>query len=207
MPMPAAIPGAVGAASTLPVGMAGQHQPPQRLSTVDAAEAGSGEGHEQPRVLGHRLRDALAALQPSREELVGVSPVGGRTRGAAGLPTGAARLQQHPIRLPPRVVHLPHLAGLAVGVLDPAGQADGVMAVPGLGDQLGPAVIAVAGPLHDLGQHPREHVAHAGRVAHATSPGTGMPGTTRKPGACSASSPAGSARNPALARMMAATWW
>jgi hypothetical protein len=55
--------------------------------------------------------DALAALEPGREELVGISPVGGRKRRAARLPPGAARLQQHPIRLPLRVVDGADLAG------------------------------------------------------------------------------------------------
>ena len=47
----------------------------------------------------------------------------------------------------------------------------------------------------------------ANRSGHAASPGAGIPGTTRSPGACSASSSAGSARSPLVARMMAATWW
>ena len=50
--VPAASPGAVRAAGTLPVGVAGQHQPPLRLAGVDPAEAGGGEGHEQPRMRG-----------------------------------------------------------------------------------------------------------------------------------------------------------
>jgi hypothetical protein len=45
---------------------------------------------------------------------------------------------------------LPDLASGPVGVVDAAGQADGVVAVAGLGDQLGPPRIAVAGPLDDL---------------------------------------------------------
>ena len=49
--VPAAIPQAVGAAGTLPVGVTGQHQPPLGLAGVDPAEAGGGEGHEQPRML------------------------------------------------------------------------------------------------------------------------------------------------------------
>jgi hypothetical protein len=77
--MPAAIAHTMGAAGTLPVGMAGQHQPPLGLAGVDPAEAGSGEGHKQPRMLSHRFGDALAALEPSGEKLVGIGPVGGRT--------------------------------------------------------------------------------------------------------------------------------
>jgi hypothetical protein len=119
--VPAAIPQAVGAAGALAVRPAGQHQPPLRPLAVDLAEAGGGEGDEQPRMLPDRLGDAFAALQPSRQELVGVGPVGGRARRAARLPPGAARLEQHPVRLPPRVVHGADLPGVAVGVLDPAG--------------------------------------------------------------------------------------
>jgi hypothetical protein len=205
MAMPAAIPGAVRAASALPVGVAGQHQPPLGLAGVDPAEAGGGEGHEQPRMLADRLGDALAALQPSGEQLVGIGPVGGRTRGTFGLQAGAARLQQHPVRLPLGVVNGADLAGRLVGLLDVAGQADGVVAVAGLGNQFSPPVVAVPGPGHDLGQDAGEQLAHPGRLRHATSPGGG--GTTRSPGACSPSSAAGSRRRPVVARMMAATWW
>jgi len=88
--MPAASPVAVRTASALPEGVTGQHQPALRLAGVDLAEAGRGEGHEQPRMLSYRLGDALAALEPGGQELVGVGPVGGRTRRAAGLPPGLA---------------------------------------------------------------------------------------------------------------------
>jgi hypothetical protein len=121
---------------------------------------------------GDGLGHALAALQAGGQQLVGVGPVGGGTGRAPGLPPGATRLQQHPIRLALGVVDLPDFAGLAVGVLNPAGQPDGVMAVAGLGDQLDPPLIALAGPVHDLGQHPREHVTDAGRVGHAGSSST-----------------------------------
>ncbi len=150
MAVPAASPPVMGAAGTLPVGVAGQHEAPLGLAGVHAAEAGGGEGHEQPRMVGHGVGDALAALQPGREELVGVGPVGGGTGQAAGFPAGAAGLQQHPIRFPVAVVDGADLAGLAVGLVDPAGQADRVVAVAGLSDQLHPAVIALAGPVHDL---------------------------------------------------------
>ena len=81
------------------------------------------------------------------------------------------------------------------------------MAVASLGDQLHPAVIAVTGPGHDLGQHPRQDLAYPHRVGHATSPGAGIGGTARSAGAWAASSSLGSARRPAVAWMMAATWW
>src|SRR5512132_2177741 len=147
MAMPAAIPNTMRTASTLPIRVTRQHQPPLRPPRVHAAERWSGEGHEQPRMLADAVGDALAALEPSGQELVGVGPVGGRTRRAARLPAGAARLQQHPIRLPPRVVDGADLAGCAVGVLDAAGQTDRVVAVAGLSDQLGPPRIAVPGPV------------------------------------------------------------
>jgi hypothetical protein len=121
-------------------------------------------------MLVDRLGDALAALEPGGEQLVGIGPVGGRTGGTARLSAGAARLQQHPVRLPLRVVDLADFAGLAVGVLDPAGQADRVVAVARLGDELDPPGIAVPGPVHNLGQDSRQDLTHAGRLAHAASP-------------------------------------
>src|SRR5829696_8661615 len=122
--MPAASPAAVGAAGTLPVRMTRQHQAALRLPTVDLAEARGGEGHEQSRMLAHRLGDALAALQPSSQELVGVGPVGSRTGRAARLAAGATRLEQHPVRFPRRVVDGADLAAGPVSLLDPANQAD-----------------------------------------------------------------------------------
>src|SRR4029450_9604110 len=97
------------AASALPVWVAGQHQPPLGLPAVDAAEAGGGEGHEQPRMLADAVGDARATLEASGQKLVGIGPVGSRARRTPGLPPGAARLEQHPIRLPLRVVQLPYL--------------------------------------------------------------------------------------------------
>src|SRR4029453_16710056 len=99
---------------------------------------------------GHRLGDALAAFEAGGEELVGVGPVGGGTGRTAGLPAGAAGLEQYPVRFSVAVVDGADLAGLAVGVLDPSGQADRVVAVAGLGDQLGPPRIAMPGPLDQL---------------------------------------------------------
>jgi hypothetical protein len=170
VPVPAAIPRAMRATSALPMGMAGQHQAALGLAAVDPAEAGSGEGHEQPRMLVDRLGDALAALQPGGEQLIGIGPVGGRTRGTARLPAGATRLQQHAVRLPAAVIDLADLTSLAVRLLDPPDEADRVMAVAGLGHELGPPVIAVPGPLHNLGQHPRQDLTHPDRLAHAASP-------------------------------------
>jgi hypothetical protein len=204
--MPAAIPRAMRAAGTLPMGMAGQHQTPLGLAGVDPAEARSGEGHEQPRMLVDRLGDALAPLEPGGKQLVGISPVGGRTRRAARLPAGAASFEQHPVRLPLRVVDLPDFAGRLIGVVNPADQADRVMAVASLGHELSPPVIVVPGPLDDLGQDPGQDLAHPGRLAHAASP---LPSArrSRDTSGTGASRSPGSWRSPAVARMMAATWW
>src|SRR5215207_1117048 len=158
-------------------------------------------------MLADRLRHALATAQARGEPLVGVGPVGGGAVGAAGRPTGAARLEQHPVRLSLGVIDGADLAGGPVGVLDPAGEADGVVAVAGLGDQLSPPLVAVTGSVDDLGEDAGEQLTHANRVGHAAPSGAGIGGRTRSPGACWASSPAGSARSPAVARMMAATWW
>src|SRR5918993_4715662 len=138
MAVPAAIPVAMRAAGTLPVRVTGQDQPALGLGGVDLAEGWGGVGHEQPRMLADAVGDALAALEAGGQELVGVGPVGGRTRRAAGLPPSAARLEQHPIGLPLAVIDSADLAGLAVGVVDAAGEADGVVAVAGLGDLLSP---------------------------------------------------------------------
>ena len=172
MAVPAAIPQAMRAAGTLAVRMAGQHQASLGSAAVDPAEAGRGEGHEQPRMLTDAVRDALAPLKAGGEQLVGVGSIGGCAGWALGLAAGAARLKEHSVRLSLGVIDRADFAGRAVGVLDPAGQADGVVAVAGLGDQLGPPVVAVPGAVHDLGQHPWEHVAHAGRVGHAGSSST-----------------------------------
>jgi hypothetical protein len=75
--VPAAITKAMRAAGTLAARVTGQHQPPLRLAGVDAAEGWGGEGDEQPRMDGDRVGDALAALEPSGEELVGISPIHG----------------------------------------------------------------------------------------------------------------------------------
>ena len=92
-------------------------------------------------------------------------------------------------------------------MVDPAGEADRVVAVAGLSDQLGPPLIAVTGPVDQLAKHTGEQLPHPGRLGHATSPGSDVSSTTRSPGAWAASSPAASRRSPLVARMMAATWW
>jgi hypothetical protein len=119
--VPAASPIAMRTLGTLTVRVTRQDQPPLGRAGVDPAERGRGEGYKQPWMLADRLGDALATLEPGGQELVGVGPVGGRTRRAARLSPGAARLEQDPIRLPVAVVDLPNLAGAPVGVVDAAG--------------------------------------------------------------------------------------
>ena len=179
--VPAAIPDAVRAAGTLPVGVAGQHQPPLRLAGVDPAEAGSGEGHEQPRMRRHRLGDALAALEAGGQELVGIGPVGGRTRRAAGLPAGAARLEQHPIRLPLAVVDGADLAGLPGRRARPGrpGGSGGGSSRPGRPAR--PTGHSRGRPAPRPRQDAGEQLAHPGRLAHAASPGAGIGGHDPQP--------------------------
>jgi hypothetical protein len=176
MAMPAASPGAVRAAGTLSVRVTRQDEAALSLAGVDPAEARGGEGDEQPRMPSYALGDALAALEPGGEELVGIGSVGGRTGRAAGLSAGAARLQQHPVRLPVGVVDLPDLARGPVGVLDPTGEADGVVAVAGLSDQLSPPLVPLASPCDDLPEHAREQLPNACRLDHADSSSTSRSG-------------------------------
>jgi len=92
MAVPAAIPQAMWAPVPLTVRVTGQHQAPLGLAGVDPAEAGGGKGHEQPRMHADRLGDALAALEPGGEQLVGIGLVGRRTRRTAGLPADPFQL-------------------------------------------------------------------------------------------------------------------
>ena len=118
MALPAASPPAMRAALALPVGVAGEHQQPLGLAGVDLAEAGGGEGDEQPRMPGHRLRDALAAAQAGGQELEAVGLVGGRAGGAHRHPPVPAGLQEGGVRLPVGRVDRADLTGQRVGVLD-----------------------------------------------------------------------------------------
>jgi hypothetical protein len=106
---------------------------------VDRAEAGGGEGDEQPGMAGDAVGDALAAFQAGTDELVGVGPVGGGAGGAARLAPVPAGGQQDRVGLVGGVVDLADLAGGPVDVHGAAGQADRVSAVAGGGDLLLPA--------------------------------------------------------------------
>src|SRR4029453_18318888 len=191
----------------LPVGMAVEHQPPLGLAGVDPTKRWRGEGHEQPWMGGHSVGDALAAPQPGGQELVAVGLVGRRAGGTHRHPSVAAGFQEGGVRLPVGRVNRADFARGSVGVLDPAAQPHRAGAVAGGRHLLGPAVIAGAGTVDHLLQDAREQLAQPDRPGHAASPGAGMSGTTRSPGACPANSSAGSARSPVVARMMAATWW
>ena len=130
--------------------MAGIHQPPLGLAGMDLAERRRGEGHEQPGMAGHRLGDALAATQPSGEEVELVGLVGRRAGRADRSPPITARLQEGGVRLPVGRVDGADLTRLRVGVVDPAAQAHRVGAVAGGGHLLGPAVIAGASAVDHL---------------------------------------------------------
>ena len=129
-------------------------QPPLRLAGVDSAEGWGGEGHEQPRMGCHCLRDALAAPQTGGKELEAVGLVGCRTRGAHRHPSVAARLEQGGIRLSLGRVHGADRTRLGVGVRDPAAQPHRMGAVAGRRDLLGPPRIARPGPVHNFARTP-----------------------------------------------------
>jgi hypothetical protein len=109
MALPAAQPPAMRAGSTLPIGVAGEHQQPLGLAGVDPAKGGGGEGHKQSRMGADRLGDALATAQPSGQELKAVGLVGRRAGRADRGPPVATRLEQGRIRLPLGRVHGPNL--------------------------------------------------------------------------------------------------
>jgi hypothetical protein len=172
---------------------------------MHSAERRRGEGHEQPGMAGHRLADTLAAPQTSGEEVELVGLVGRRAGRTNRGPPIAAGLEQRGVRLPVGRVDGADLTRPRVGLVDPAAQAHRVGAVAGGRDLLGPAVIAAAGAVDDLLKDAWQQLPDRHGLGHATSPGAGISGTTRSPGACPASSPAGSARSAAVARMRAAT--
>ena len=66
---------------------------------VHEPEARRRQRHEHRRVLGDRVRDALAAAQAGGDQVVGVLAVALRARRADGLAAVPARLAQHAVRL------------------------------------------------------------------------------------------------------------
>jgi hypothetical protein len=160
---------AVGAAGLGPGGPAHLDPAAPDAAGVDGAEAGGGEGDEQPRMPADGLGDAFAASQAPLEELVGVGPVDLGTGWAAGRPAGAARLEQHPVRLPGRVDHRGGFPAGAVDVVDATDQPDRALAVAGGPDLPLPlcVVIRVACAGAQVGQEP---VAEWGVVGFLVGP-------------------------------------
>jgi hypothetical protein len=195
MALPAVESSAVWTPLALPIGMTGEHQQPLGLAGVDPAEGGGGEGHEQPWMASHPLRDTLAAAQPGRQELELVTLVGRRAGGAHRDPAVAARLEQGGVRLPVGVIDGTDLAGLRVGVLDPAAQPHRVSAVAGGGHLLGPPLIAGTGPIDHLLQDGRQQLPDLDRLTHP------VPSSSRKVGASALVAPRrASARRASSAR-------
>jgi len=62
-----------------------------RTMGVHCAKAGGREGHEQARVLGHRLRHPLAAAQTGRDYVEGIAPGIRRRTTDSGFPFGCRR--------------------------------------------------------------------------------------------------------------------
>ncbi len=100
--------------------------------------------------------DALAAGKARAKELVGVGAVDLGAGWASCGPAGAARLEQHPIRLTGRVEHGVGFAGLGVDVINAAQQAHGSLAVAGGADLSPPLGVAdrVAAAGAQLGKEP-----------------------------------------------------
>src|SRR4030095_13659959 len=96
---------------------------PLRPARVDQAEAGSGEGHEQPRMPTDRLRHALAAPQPGGKKVELVGLVGRRAGGAHRGPSVATGLEEGGVWLPVGVIDGADLTRCRVGVVDAAAQA------------------------------------------------------------------------------------
>lgn len=103
---------------------------------MDRAEAGCGEGDEQPGVLPDTGRDVLAAHEAGAHQVVGIP---GMESGAGCADGGAAVAAAHGeafVRLHGGVVVMEHLSGAGVPGGGGAGQVDGVGAVAGGGDLL-----------------------------------------------------------------------
>ncbi len=143
-------------------------------TAVHGPEAGRGQGDEQSRVLGHRLRHPLAAAQPGGDQLPGVGPVDRRAGAAAGGPPVAAGLEQHPVRLARGRKDRTELAGALVGRVETA-EPDRVAAVTGGGDlALPPPVgVLVGGSGQNLANQGRQAIAHllrSSRPRHIAPP-------------------------------------
>jgi hypothetical protein len=86
------------------------------------AERRCGERDEHARMVGDGLRDALAAAQPSADELVGVLPVDLGTGRTLGCPAGLAGDRQHAAGFVDGGVTVEQFTGGPVNVIDTAAQ-------------------------------------------------------------------------------------
>ena len=112
---------------------------------VDQAEGGGGERGEHARVRSQRFGHSLATGQPGPDELVGVGPVGLRTRRAHGRAAVAARDVDRLVRQVLGVQAVEDLAGDGVDVTDGATQPNRPNAASGSQGSGQPAVIVVPG--------------------------------------------------------------
>ena len=115
-------------------GTAGQGSLSTHPPGMDRAERGCGQGGEHARMLRDGLRDALAAGQPSTDELAGVALVDLGAGRAHGLAPVAARGQQHPAGLGSGVVDGREFTGGQVDSVDAAPELDRVGAAAGRGE-------------------------------------------------------------------------
>jgi hypothetical protein len=104
---------------------------PLGAQPVHSTERRGGQGGERPRVVGHRLRDALAAGQPAHDHVPGVALVLPRTRRTDRRATVAAPHVGVAIQLISRRVRLTHLPGLRVDHRRGAHQSDRTRTAPG----------------------------------------------------------------------------
>jgi hypothetical protein len=132
-------------------------------SAMHGAEARSRQGGEDHWMMGHRRRDAFASQQSSTHHHSSVSGIGGRTRRAAGGPSGATGLEQHPVGLAVSRIAGDDLTGLAIDSGLSALQPDGVGA-PAAAFALCPEAfqrVSSAGP----GHHAVDK-SHIGPISH-----------------------------------------
>jgi len=99
---------------------------------MDGAERRCGERGEHAWMGGDSLRDALAAAQPSADELVGVRPVDLSARRALGRAAGLAGNRQDAAGLVDGGVTVEQFAGGPVDVIHAAAQQNRLQASPGV---------------------------------------------------------------------------
>jgi len=114
-------------------------------TTMHGPEGRGGDGGEHQRVLGHSLRDGLAARNTGADQLEHVAGVKPRTRRAFAGSAVAAPQMGDPQRLPAADVAGQDLAGATIDGLGVAVQPDRVRAVADPGQRLGPSIKAPRG--------------------------------------------------------------